>query len=92
MRRHANDTVKQIGAAMVYSCVIAAGIVGYSGSRATVHAAAPSVSIDRTLKGDRLPLAPAKAAAPDQAPAGCDPAFSPYAAPEHATVFLRCVT
>ena len=63
----------------------------------------PPVSVDRTLKSDRLPLvtpinkshqlgSPAK---PEQArfekiPVGCDPAFSPISAPRLATFFRRC--
>ncbi len=63
----------------------------------------PPVSVDRTLKGDRLPLvtpinkshqlgSPAK---PEQArfekiPVGCDPAFSPISAPRLAKIFRRC--
>jgi hypothetical protein len=64
------------------------------------------VLVDRTLKGDRLPLAkPAKEAdefaAPPlspvrtlpqrKVPAGCDPAFSPISSPQLAHVFRRCV-
>lgn len=63
----------------------------------------PPVSVDRTLKSDRLPLvtpinksrqlgSPAK---PEQArfekiPVGCDPAFSPISAPRLAKIFRRC--
>jgi len=59
----------------------------------------PAVSVDRTLKGDRLPLEPlaAKALAPsasqtlrDKIPIGCDRAFSPISAPRLANVFRRC--
>jgi hypothetical protein len=59
----------------------------------------PAVSVDRTLKGDRLPLEPLaeKAVAPsasqtlrDKIPIGCDRAFSPISAPRLANVFRRC--
>jgi hypothetical protein len=59
----------------------------------------PAVSVDRTLKGDRLPLEPLaeKAMAPsasqtlrDKVPIGCDRAFSPISAPRLANVFRRC--
>jgi hypothetical protein len=65
-----------------------------------------SLSVDRTHKGDRLPLAkapngPEKLAAPPLSPArtmpqgriptGCDPAFSPISAPQLAHVFRRCL-
>jgi hypothetical protein len=59
----------------------------------------PAVSVDRTLKGDRLPLEPLaeKDVAPsasqtlrDKIPVGCDRAFSPISAPRLANVFRRC--
>jgi hypothetical protein len=64
------------------------------------------VSVDRTHKGDRLPLAkpvngPEELAAPPLAPArtlpqskiptGCDPAFSPISSPQLGHVYRRCV-
>ena len=61
------------------------------------------VFVDRTHKGDRLPVAkPANgadefAASPmrtlpqGKIPAGCDPAFSPISSPQLAHVFRRCV-
>jgi hypothetical protein len=57
------------------------------------------ISIDRTLKGDRLPLTARadKAQMPTQTvqsrtpiPVGCDRAFSPISAPRLANVFGRC--
>jgi len=63
----------------------------------------PPASIDRTLKGDRLPLlAPINKShelglpvTPEQGrhgkiPVGCDPAFSPISAPRLANIFRRC--
>lgn len=63
----------------------------------------PAVSVDRTLKGDRLPrVAPMDKShqlglpvAPEHGryekiPVGCDPAFSPISAPRLAKVFRRC--
>jgi hypothetical protein len=68
----------------------------------------PAVSVDRSLKGDRLPLShPAIFDLPDwQAefdiqpnshpragmPFGCDPVFSPIQAPAAANVYRRCLT
>ncbi len=64
------------------------------------------VSVDRTRKGDRLPLAkpangPEELAAPPLSPArtlpqskiptGCDPAFSPISSPQLGHVYKRCV-
>jgi len=59
----------------------------------------PDMSIDRTSKGDRLPLDPftgkTEMPAPsaplrDKIPIGCDRAFSPISAPRLADVFRRC--
>ena len=60
----------------------------------------PSDAVDRTLKGDRLPLpAPTdKTEMPVQSapssrekiPVGCDRAFSPVSSPRVANVFQRC--
>jgi hypothetical protein len=59
----------------------------------------PPPSVDRTLKGDRLPLDPSaeKAVAPsasqtlrDKIPIGCERAFSPISAPRLADIFRRC--
>lgn len=64
------------------------------------------VSVDRTHKGDRLPLAkpaigPEELAAPplspvrtlpqSKIPTGCDPAFSPISSPQLGHVYKRCV-
>jgi len=60
----------------------------------------PSVSVDRTNKGDRLSIvstAKARANGPSSAtvswtspPLGCDPAFSKVAEPQKAHIFGRC--
>jgi hypothetical protein len=68
----------------------------------------PPVTVDRTLKGDRLPMAnvfalrapraenaasPQVSASPSaQIPVGCDPAFSPISSPRLASVYRRCMT
>jgi hypothetical protein len=64
------------------------------------------VSVDRTHKGDRLPLAkpvngaeelaapplsPARTLPQSKVPTGCDPAFSPISAPQLGHVYRRCV-
>jgi hypothetical protein len=64
----------------------------------------PAVVVNRSRKGDRLPIAPdwqsefgsqpltRPSAAPHaQIPVGCDPAFSPIASPA-ANVYRRCLT
>jgi hypothetical protein len=70
---------------------------------AGLYATTPAVAVDRTLKGDRLPvsrlidwpsepgstMSPARL--PAEIPTGCDPAFSPISSPAMAHVFRRCV-
>ena len=88
----------RIGA--VLSGLLLASFVTFpSFSSAGLRVFIPAVSVDRTLKGDRLPLEPLaeKAVAPsasqtmrDRVPIGCDRAFSPISAPRLANVFRRC--
>jgi hypothetical protein len=64
----------------------------------------PSFSVNRQLKGDRLPISnvtpPASRSgsnvgqshSPDQIPVGCEGSFSPISAPQYAHVFGRCMT
>jgi hypothetical protein len=64
----------------------------------------PSFSVNRELRGDRLPISNVSPAAtrsgssvdqsetPDQIPVGCDGSFSPISAPQFAHVFGRCMT
>ncbi|MFY9838534.1 MAG: hypothetical protein WAK55_19090 [Xanthobacteraceae bacterium] len=64
----------------------------------------PSFSVNRELKGDRLPISNVTPAAPrsgsnversdrpDQIPVGCEGSFSPISAPQFAHVFGRCMT
>jgi hypothetical protein len=59
-------------------------------------------TVDRALKGDRLPLtapagapligapAPQRQQSREKVPIGCDGAFSPVASPLRANVFRRC--
>ncbi len=59
-----------------------------------------TISIDRTSKGDRLPLALKRiptASSPylstlQRPPIGCDPAFSRTVEPERAYIFGRCIS
>jgi hypothetical protein len=65
---------------------------------------ADSLSVDRTLKGDRLPLVapiskthelglpvtPGQSRSRAKIPVGCDAAFSPISSPQLATIFRRC--
>jgi hypothetical protein len=64
------------------------------------------VSVDRTHKGDRLPMvkpangtdklgvpspSPARTLPQGRIPTGCDPAFSPISSPQLGHVFRRCM-
>jgi len=67
----------------------------------------PTFSVNRALKGDRLPVAnPTQSTAPSlrnergsppsaapraQMPVGCDPAFSPISSPRLGNVYRRCM-
>ena len=90
----------------------AAGVVSlasFSAALVTLPAAAPTspgfsppaltTSVNRALKGDRLPAAagpgrlgsPARALPRAQIPFGCEAAFSPIASPALAHIFRRCM-
>jgi hypothetical protein len=64
---------------------------------------APAFTVDRTYKGDRLPLPseinsavsrnetrPQQSQAPKEIPVGCDASFSPVSSPSLAYIFGRC--
>jgi hypothetical protein len=70
------------------------------GTSASDHA--PTVSVNRFRKGDRLPLyhpgavwrdlrVPDSLQSQQKVPFGCDPAFSPVATPSLSTVYGRCM-
>lgn len=76
-----------------------------AGLKGAGFSATPAFSVDRALKGDRLPVSVHPTAAPlsdesqpvpahprtrAQIPLGCDAAFSPISAPRLAHVFRRC--
>jgi hypothetical protein len=81
------------------------GAVPFIGSGAGLTGPTPpAVSVNRTLKGDRLPLAPdwqgdfgaQRSSQPGvapraQIPFGCDPAFSPIFSAAGKNVYRRCM-
>ena len=86
-------------AAVVAALVVASFISIPSFPHGGLLSFTPPVSVDRTLKGDRLPLsAPGDKteirlpAMPlrTRIPIGCDRAFSPISSPRLANVFRRC--
>lgn len=66
----------------------------------------PAFTVNRALKGDRLPMhealnasswqtefgSQARASVPHGIPVGCDPAFSPVASPRFAYIYGRCLS
>jgi hypothetical protein len=103
MRCVSSYGLKETIAAVVLSSFIAGG-VGAMTSPGVADNAQGTTSVNRTLKGDRLPLAPiaqqsrhnspAAGMAPatrTRAPLGCDPAFSPVADPARGHIFKRCM-
>jgi hypothetical protein len=69
---------------------------------ANLRTVEPVVTVNRTLKGDRIPVlqpsvlrvlrTPTTLQPQAQIPAGCDRAFSPISSPRLAHVFRRCIT
>jgi len=90
-------------AAVVLSFAVSCAAYALTDRSATNGATTATVSVNRTNKGDRLPLAPpprqtSRTLAPAQLtpakriPLGCEPAFSPVAEPAGAHIFLRCLS
>lgn len=92
-------------AAAVAFALVTASLVSFP-SFSTTSANAiptPAVSVNRALKGDRLPsvnptalklrspVAPLQTQSRARVPVGCDNAFSPISSPRLANVFRRCV-
>jgi len=101
-----------MGATPFARLAAAAGVVSlasFSAALITLPAAAPTragfsapaltTSVNRALKGDRLPAAagpgrlgsPARALPRAQIPLGCEAAFSPISSPALAHIFRRCM-
>lgn len=106
----AGTTARLAGAVGVCSLVLfTAALLVFPSLPTTGAGLSPAqnrVSVDRTHKGDRLPLAkpangPEELAAPPLSPArtlpqskiptGCDPAFSPISSPQLGHIYKRCV-
>jgi hypothetical protein len=104
MRYTFGNGLKKIAAATVLSCFVAGGVAAMTGPAVTTAAQSDAISVNRALKGDRLPLtarthrhqsnSPSTQMAPaslKRAPLGCDPAFSPVVEPSMAHIFKRCM-
>lgn len=86
------------------------GLIPFLGAEPSVGAGfsarTPAVVVDRTYKGDRLPMpseinkaesrgepdAQQSSRMPQEVPVGCDTAFSPVASPRLAYYYGRCAT
>jgi hypothetical protein len=80
--------------------------LGAAPSGAAYGPSAPSFTVNRALKGDRLPMhdalnasawrtdfgSLARASAPREIPVGCEPSFSPVSSPRLASIYGRCVS
>ena len=86
-------------AALLWGLLVASFVTFPSLPSAGLASFTPAVSVNRTLKGDRLPLERVanKTEAPsafqtlrNTIPMGCDRAFSPISSPQLANVFRRC--
>ena len=90
------SSYKETVAAVLVSCFIAGGVSAMTNSAVTGSNETITVSVNRTHKGDRLPQASTaykhpNDVSPKRVPLGCDPAFSPVAAPQFAHIFGRCM-
>jgi len=104
MRRAFGHSLDEIAAASLFSCFIAVGICALTNPGATNNAAAPTNSVNRVLKGDRLPPASVvqrserNSTSTENAPSrkhtllGCESAFSPVADPARTHYLVRCMT
>jgi len=104
MRCTFGHSLKEIAAASLFSCFVAGGIGALTSADATNNTAAPTISVNRTLKGDRLPQAPivqrsernststGSASLRKLTLPGCESAFSPVVDPARAQYFRRCMT
>lgn len=94
--------LKDIAAASLLSCFIAGAFTALT-NPVTADNAVVTISVNRTTKGDRLPLPPTaqpttqrnsisiERPIPARAPLGCEPAFSPSADPAASTYTRYCL-
>jgi hypothetical protein len=94
-------TPKNAAAIVVLGCLIAGGFTAASSNAGVAKSErSETVSVNRTNKGDRLPLAlkltpntsSSLVLTLPRPPIGCDPAFSRNADPARAHIFGRCIS
>ena len=90
-----------LGLASLELIVLPSSPTTKAGMEAAMAVPIPTVDVNRTLKGDRLPTAkPDQLGSPVRSlplprariPPGCDAAFSPISSPSQAQIFGRCTT
>jgi hypothetical protein len=102
MRSGCDDGLKKTASACVVS-VFAAGIISTLTSPSTADKAAViAISVNRTIKGDRLSLPPiaqpvrqdvsTKKPIAKRALPGCESAFSPFADPTRGRLLTHCTS
>ena len=96
--RRAAKTIALVG---VVGCLAVTGFAAaVTGAGAALNTQSDILSVDRTRKGDRLPLAlkhTSTVASPvvttlSRPPIGCEPAFSRAADPKRSHIFGRCIS
>ena len=99
--RLSRGAVRNIAVIGVVGCLAVTGLAAaVSGAGATLSTQADIVSVDRTHKGNRLPLLPkhtSTGSSPvvttlSRPPIGCEPAFSRAADPKRSHIFGRCIS
>jgi len=98
MRFIYGERLKRVAAAVILSGLIAGVICALTSP--VNSAAGVTISVNRDVKGDRLPLTPVVRPTrhnsnstdkpTSKALMGCEPAFSPFAHPAHAQIFTHC--
>jgi hypothetical protein len=100
MRCISSFYIKRTIAAVLLSCFIAGGVSAMTKPAVTERNEPITISVNRTQKGDRLKASRGQqhpndsktiSVPPKRVPLGCDPAFSPVAAPQFAHIFGRCI-
>jgi hypothetical protein len=99
--RVSRRVARNVALISVVGCI---AVVGYAaavtGAGAALSTQGGIVSVDRSHKGDRLPLVPkqtSKASSPvvttlSRPPIGCESAFSRAADPQRSHIFGRCIS
>ena len=90
---------KNVAVVGVVGCLAVTFAAAVSGAGVAFSTQADIVAVDRTHKGNRLPLAPKHSTVSSpvltklpRPPIGCEPAFSRVADPKRSHIFGRCIS